>query len=270
MSRYKRKSRCIHMKRLSIKDIQKRIKDGNFTDEEFAQWREDERKGVMKLMDSFDREVEKKEQLKRNYEQMCLYEKTYERQGYSLIAGIDEAGRGPLAGPVVAASVILPTNTPLYGLTDSKQLNEQERNYFYHKIKEVAISYHIQMISNEEVDHINIYEATKKAMTGAVKSMDIQPDYLLVDAVPLPLEIPTTTLTKGDQKSISIAAASVLAKVYRDSYMKSIAEEYPQYHFDSHKGYGTKTHIEAIQTYGVTPYHRKTFTPVKRAITNRR
>lgn len=258
------------MKRLSIKEIQKRIKDGNFTHEDMALWREDERKGVIKLLNSFDKAVEKKELLKKNYEQMCSYENTYQRQGYARIAGIDEAGRGPLAGPVVAAAVILPENATLYGLTDSKQLNERERNFFYHQIKEVAISYHIQVISNEEVDQINIYEATKKAMTGAVMSMDRQPDYLLVDAVPLTLDIPTTTLTKGDQKSVSIAAASVLAKVYRDAYMQSIAEEYPQYNFDSHKGYGTKAHIEAIQTYGVTKYHRKTFTPVKQAMTNRR
>lgn len=258
------------MKQLSIKDIQKRINDGKFTDEEMDRWRADERKGVINLIDSFDKAVKKEEQLKKNYEQMCFYENSYRCQGYSRIAGIDEAGRGPLAGPVVAAAVILPENTSLYGLTDSKQLNEGERNYFYHKIKEVAISYHIQVISNEEIDQINIYEATKKAMTGAVTSMHIQPDYLLVDAVPLPLDIPTTTLTKGDQKSISIAAASVLAKVYRDSYMQSIAKEYPQYNFDSHKGYGTKTHMEAIQAYGVTPYHRKTFTPVKQAMTNRR
>lgn len=258
------------MKRLSIKDIQQRIKDENFTDTELKQWREDERKGVMKLIYSFDRAVEKKEQLKKNYEQMCAYENKFKQQGYSLIAGIDEAGRGPLAGPVVAASVILPSNAQLYGLTDSKQLTEKDRNYFYQKIKEVAISYYIQVISNEEIDSINIYEATKKAMTGAIESMDIQPDYLLVDAVPLSLEIPTTTLTKGDQKSVSIAAASVLAKVYRDAYMSAVAEEYPQYNFDSHKGYGTRAHLDAMQIHGITPYHRKTFTPVKQAMTNRR
>lgn len=254
---------------LTIKEIHTRIKQNTYTTKEMKQWRKDERKGVSKLLQAMDRQMEKKEELKSRYIEMSTYETELERKGLSLIAGIDEAGRGPLAGPVVAAAVILPKHAELYGLTDSKLLSEKERQYFYENIKEVAVSYHIQAIPSEVIDEINIYEATKKAMTEAVHSLHVHPEHVLIDAVPLELKTPTTVLTKGDQKSISIAAASVLAKVYRDSYMKEIDREFPQYCFAQHKGYGTKDHLNALQTYGVSPYHRKSFTPVKHAISHR-
>lgn len=253
-------------KYLSIKEIHTRIQTNEFTNEEVELWRKDERKGVIKLIDSIDRQIKKDEQLKSQYHEMSKYENELVQQGVSYIAGIDEAGRGPLAGPVVAAAVILPKNAELYGLTDSKQLNEKERNYFYEKIKKIAISFHIQAISNDEIDEINIYQATKKAMTKAVFSLHIQPEHVLIDAVPLSLDMSTTVLTKGDQKSITIAAASVLAKVYRDRYMKKMDVEYPQYQFAKHKGYGTKAHLELLNLHGATPYHRKTFAPVKNVV----
>lgn len=254
---------------LTIKEIKERIQTKSYTIQDMKQWRNDHRKGVQQLIDSFDRQLKKEERLKNDYLAMCTYETSLEQQGISKIAGIDEAGRGPLAGPVVAAAVILPKDANLYGLTDSKQLTEKERNYFYDKIKEVAISYHIQVISNTVIDDINIYEATKRAMIESVHSLHIQPEHLLVDAVSLPIEVPATVLTKGDQKSISIAAASVLAKVFRDKYMQELDQEYPHYQFAQHKGYGTTTHVDMLKKYGASPYHRKTFAPVKRALIHR-
>ena len=187
-------------------------------------------------------------------ENIDLYK--YEKELYSnnvkYIGGVDEVGRGPLVGPVVAACVVLPKNFILEGLTDSKKLSEKKRDKFYEYIKENAIAYAIGCVSPEEIDEINIYEASRKAMIIAIDEVrkQIALDHVLVDAMPIDMDIPTTSIIKGDAKSISIAAASVIAKVTRDRMMYELDEKYPEYGFGKHKGYPTKAHVEAINKYG--------------------
>ena len=190
------------------------------------------------------------------------YEKELYKKGKKYIAGVDEVGRGPLIGPVVAAAVILPENFTLEGLTDSKKLSEKKREMFYQIIKEQAISIGIGIISEKRIDEINIYEATKEAMIMAINNLNIKPDHILIDAMPLNLDIPTTSIIKGDLLSISISAASVIAKVTRDHMLYEIDKEYPMYDLKNNKGYGTKKHIESIKKYGITKYHRLSYKPV--------
>lgn len=180
--------------------------------------------------------------------------------GYSFIGGIDEAGRGPLAGPVVAACVILPPGVLLHKLNDSKKLSESVRDELYIQIKEKAISYGIGIVESRVIDEINIYEATKKAMELAVNCMKTRPDFLIIDAVKLKIDIPQKAVPKADQNSISVAAASILAKVTRDRIMEKLDGMYPGYGLAKHKGYGTKEHIMAIREKGLCPIHRTSFT----------
>ena len=191
------------------------------------------------------------------------YEKELRKNGIKLIAGVDEVGRGPLVGPVVTACVILPEEFNLEGLTDSKKLSEKKRNFFYDEIKRQAISIGIGIVSNEEIDKINIYEATKVAMKQAISNCDVKPEHVLIDAMKLDLDIPSTSIIKGDLLSISISAASVIAKVTRDRMMYELDKKYPMYDFKSNKGYPTKKHMEAIKEYGIIPEHRKSYGPVK-------
>ena len=190
------------------------------------------------------------------------YEKELYKKGLSLIGGVDEVGRGPLIGSVVAACVVLPKDFVLEGLTDSKKLSEKKRDLFYDIIKEKAIAIGIGIVDEKKIDEINIYEATKIAMKEAIKNTNIKLDHVLIDAMPLDIDVPTTSIIKGDAKSISIAAASVIAKVTRDRMMYELDEKYPMYDLKNNKGYGTKKHIEAIEKYGITKYHRVTFKPV--------
>ncbi len=184
--------------------------------------------------------------------------------GIRLIAGLDEAGRGPLAGPVVAAAVILDPDYPIEGLNDSKQLTHKKRIALADQIKQHAIAYSIVFISETIIDQINIYQASKKAMLEAVSQLSIQPEYLLTDAMPLKeCTIPHEAIIHGDALSISIAAASILAKTARDDYMVECSKRYPQYGFEQHKGYPTKAHLAAIQRYGVLPIHRQSYQPIK-------
>lgn len=195
--------------------------------------------------------------------ELLQYEKELYENGITLIAGVDEVGRGPLYGPVVCAAVILPQNYMLEGLNDSKKLSEKKRNEYYEIIMRDAISVSVALRSPECIDEINIYAATKEAMIDAIKGLDVKPQHVLVDAMPLNLDIPTTSIIKGDAKSLSIAAASVIAKVTRDRMMYEIDEVHPEYNFKSHKGYPTKAHLEAIRKYGLFPGYRKTYGPVK-------
>ena len=190
------------------------------------------------------------------------YEKELYKKGITLIGGIDEVGRGPLIGPVVAACVILPKNFKLEGLTDSKKLSEKKRIEFDKIIKEKAISIGIGEIDEKTIDEVNIYEATKLAMKKAVDNMKTKPEYLLIDAMPLDIGIESTSIIKGDSKSISIAAASVIAKVYRDNLLIKMDEEYPMYDLKNNKGYPTKKHLEAINKYGICKHHRLSYGPV--------
>lgn len=188
------------------------------------------------------------------------YEKLAIEKGFKTVCGIDEAGRGPLAGPVYAAAVILPIDLEIDGLNDSKKLTEKKREALFDVICEKAISYSIGIATEQEIDEINILNATFLAMRRAVDGLSVKPDYALIDGNQHPkLSIPDETVVKGDGKSMSIAAASILAKVSRDRFMLDIAKKYPEYCFEKHKGYGTKLHYEMIEKYGVSSVHRRSF-----------
>lgn len=252
------------MKKQSIAMLRNLIFDDSLTDKELHELQSDNRKGVQMLLHRLEQKKKYQKQLEEKYIEMQYFERKLYQSGYNYIAGIDEAGRGPLAGPVVAAAVILPEDVQLIGLDDSKLLNEEKRNMFFDKIKEEAISYGISIVDNEMIDDINIYEATKTAMRRAVDQLSTKLDYVLIDAMELgDLSCPEKAIIKGDQRSISIAAASVLAKVTRDRIMAKLHEETPEYDFLTNKGYGTKHHIEALRKKGATIHHRKSFAPVR-------
>jgi len=191
------------------------------------------------------------------------YEKELNKQGYKLIAGCDEAGRGPLCGPVVAAAVIFPHGYKLDGLTDSKKLSEKKRKLYFEQIKKDAISYGISIVSPKVIDEINIYEASRQAMLEAISQLDPKPDYIITDAMPLPTYENSMPIIKGDALSITIAAASVLAKVTRDEIMYELDKEHPEYGFAKHKGYPTKLHLENMKKYGILNNYRLTYKPVR-------
>ena len=191
------------------------------------------------------------------------YEKELYKKGYNFICGVDEVGRGPLVGPVVAAAVILPKNYKLEGLTDSKKLSEKKREKFYDIIMNDAISVGVGEVSPKEIDKINIYEASRKAMEIAISKLDPKPDYVLSDAMKLDVGIENLPIIKGDLLSISISAASVIAKVTRDRMMVELDKKHPEYEFSKHKGYPTKRHLELIKKYGVLENYRFTYKPVR-------
>lgn len=198
-----------------------------------------------------------------------IYERELREKGINLIAGVDEVGRGPLVGPVVTACVILPEKFDLEGLTDSKKLSEKKREILYKEIEEQALGIGIGIVDNEEIDNINILNATKKAMKMAINNCPVRPEHVLIDAVKLDIDIPTTSIIKGDLKSITISAASVIAKVTRDHMLYELDKKYPMYDFKHNKGYPTKKHIEAIMEYGIIKEHRKSFSPVKEYVNNK-
>ena len=199
--------------------------------------------------------------LKDNYR----YERELKEKGISFIAGVDEVGRGPLVGPVVAACVVLPDDYNLDGLTDSKKLSEKKRDYYFEEIKRQALGVGIGIISEKVIDEVNIYEATKIAMKEAINNClkECKIEHILIDAMPLELDIPTTSIIKGDLKSITISAASVIAKVTRDKMLYELDKKYPMYDFKNNVGYPTKKHLEAISKYGIIPEHRKSYGPVR-------
>ena len=201
-------------------------------------------------------------------EDLYQYEKELWDSGIEFIAGVDEVGRGPLIGPVVTACVVLPHDFDLPGLTDSKKLSEKKRNQFYDYIIKHAVVVEIASCSPEEIDKMNIYQASREAMIRAIKKAQkkCKIGHILSDAMPLDLEIPCTSIIKGDAKSITIAAASVIAKVTRDEMMYELDKKYPMYEFGKHKGYPTKKHLEAMNTYGLIDGYRKTYGPVKKIL----
>lgn len=202
----------------------------------------------------------REEKLIEKYEVMSAFEKECAAEGKALCCGIDEAGRGPLAGPVVAAACILDPDVPIYGLDDSKKLSPKKRDALYDEITKKAKAFCVIRVEPEEIDRINILEATKNAMRAAVKGLSVKPDVLLIDAVNLTgTGIPVKPIIKGDAKSNSIAAASILAKVSRDRIMEEYDKEYPGYGFAQHKGYGTAAHYAAIHELGISPIHRMSF-----------
>ncbi len=197
------------------------------------------------------------------------YERELREKGITLIAGVDEVGRGPLVGPVVTACVILPEKFDLPHLTDSKKLTERRREILYKEIQEQALGIGIGIVDNKEIDRINILNATKKAMKMAINNCKVKPEHVLIDAVKLDIDIPTTSIIKGDLKSITISAASVIAKVTRDHMLYELDEKYPMYDFKHNKGYPTKKHIEAIKEYGIIKEHRRSYSPVKEYVNNK-
>lgn len=197
---------------------------------------------------------------------MLEYENNLYKEGVTLIAGVDEVGRGPLIGPVVACACILPVNFYHKDIKDSKKLSEKKREEMYKVIKENAISIGLGIVSEKVIDEVNIYEATKIAMKEAIKNLNITPEHVLIDAMKLELNIPSTSIIKGDAKSESIAAASIIAKVTRDHMLDEMDKEYPMYDLKNNKGYGTKKHLDALQTYGPCKYHRVSYSPVRNAL----
>ena len=204
------------------------------------------------------KELELKVCLKDNY----YFERKLREEGINFIAGVDEVGRGPLVGPVVAACVVLPEQFNLDGLTDSKKLSEKKREYFYDEIMRQALGVGVGIISERKIDEVNIYEATKMAMKEAINNCSCKVEHVLIDAMKLDIDIPTTSIIKGDLKSITISAASVIAKVTRDRMLDELDKKYPMYDFKDNKGYPTKKHLEAIKKYGIIDEHRKSFGPV--------
>lgn len=194
---------------------------------------------------------------------MLEYESELYDNGINLIAGVDEVGRGPLIGPVVACACILPKGFYHKDIKDSKKLSEKKRNEMYEIIKENAISIGIGVVSESVIDEVNIYEATKIAMKKAIDNLNVKPEHILIDAMKLDIDIPSTSIIKGDAKSESIASASIVAKVTRDAMLDLMDTEYPMYDLKHNKGYGTKKHMEALKKYGACKYHRKSFSPVK-------
>lgn len=250
------------MKDKSVKEI-KEIVD-NIEVSQYLEYidtlRNDERKSVQNLALKLAKRLDAIRKEEERLELINMFENEGYANGYTYIGGIDEAGRGPLAGPVVAAVVVFKPGTKIEGINDSKKLSEAKRDELFNIIKEEALDYGIGIVSNEEIDEYNILNATYMAMKKAVNCLKNTPDYLLIDAATIPgIDTPQKPIVKGDSKSISIAAASILAKVTRDSIMYQYNDIYPEYGFKSHKGYGTKEHYEAIEKVGITPIHRKSF-----------
>ena len=223
----------------------------------------DGRAGVQAAISKRKRELQKQVEEDLRLEKMLAYEKELYAQGIQLIAGVDEVGRGPLAGPVVAAAVILPENCKIPGLNDSKKIPKSKHQAIYQAVLDQALSVGIGVKDNQVIDQVNIYEATKLAMLEAIQELDQQPQHLLIDAMKLDLPISQTSIIKGDANSLSIAAASIVAKVTRDQMMAAYDQEYPGYDFGQNAGYGTSKHLEGLEKYGVTPIHRRSFEPIK-------
>ena len=198
------------------------------------------------------------------------YERELRGNNIEYIAGVDEVGRGPLVGPVVAACVVLPKEFNLDGLTDSKKLSEKKRDFYFEEVKRQALGYGIGIIDEKKIDEVNIYEATKLAMKEAIEECKktCKIEHVLIDAMPLELDVPTTSIIKGDLKSITISAASVIAKVTRDRMLDELHEKFPMYDFKKNKGYPTKKHLEAIEEYGIIDEHRRSYGPVKNYLEN--
>ena len=220
-------------------------------------------------MQTILRRYERTQREQERLDAMYVYERAAIAAGHAIVAGVDEAGRGPLAGPVAVAAVILPQECYLPHLNDSKKLSHAVREELFAQIIEQAISYHVALMNAEMIDRMNILQATRTGMYEAIAALTPAPDEVLIDAVELPkLSMPSQSIIKGDAKSASIAAASILAKVTRDHLMESYDIQYPNYGFAKHKGYGTQEHIDAIRKYGICPIHRKSFDPIRSMLNN--
>ena len=248
----------------TIKEIKERLATIDDLDHPlFEELILDGRAGVQAAISKRKRELQKQVDEDLRLEKMLAYEKELYAQGIDLIAGVDEVGRGPLAGPVVAAAVILPKACKIPGLNDSKKIPKSKHKEIYEAVLQNAVAIGIGIKDNQVIDQVNIYEATKLAMMEAIGQLEPQPQHLLIDAMKLDLPIPQTSIIKGDANSLSIAAASIVAKVTRDQMMEEFDCEYPGYDFTQNAGYGTANHLAGLHKLGVTPIHRRSFEPVK-------
>lgn len=248
----------------TIKEIKEQLANIQRLDDPLlAELEQDSRSGVIQAIAKRKRELQKQVDEDLRLEKMLAYEKELYTQGIQLIAGVDEVGRGPLAGPVVVAAVILPEDCKISGLNDSKKIPKSKHKEIYEAVLQNAVAIGIGIKDNQVIDQVNIYEATKLAMMEAIGQLEPQPQHLLIDAMKLDLPIPQTSIIKGDANSLSIAAASIVAKVTRDQMMEEFDREYPGYDFAQNAGYGTANHLAGLYQLGVTPIHRRSFEPVK-------
>ena len=248
----------------TIKEIKEQLANIQRLDDPLlTELEQDSRSGVIQAIAKRKRDIQKRIDEDERLEGMLTYEKECYARGMELIAGVDEVGRGPLAGPVVAAAVILPKACKIPGLNDSKKIPKSKHKEIYEAVLQNAIAIGIGVKDNQVIDQVNIYEATKLAMMEAIGQLDPQPQHLLIDAMKLDLPISQTSIIKGDANSLSIAAASIVAKVTRDQMMEEFDREYPGYDFAQNAGYGTAKHLAGLDKLGVTPIHRRSFEPVK-------
>ena len=248
----------------TIKEIKEQLASIQRLDDPLlTELEQDSRSGVIQAIAKRKREIQKRLDEDERLEAMLAYEKECYARGMELIAGVDEVGRGPLAGPVVAAAVILPKACKIPGLNDSKKIPKSKHKEIYEVVLQNAIAIGIGVKDNQVIDQVNIYEATKLAMMEAIGQLEPQPQHLLIDAMRLDLPISQTSIIKGDANSLSIAAASIVAKVTRDQMMEEFDKEYPGYDFAKNAGYGTAKHLAGLVQLGVTPIHRRSFEPVK-------
>ncbi|MBS5222379.1 MAG: ribonuclease HII [Streptococcus parasanguinis] len=248
----------------TIKEIKEQLASIQRLDDPLlTELEQDSRSGVIQAIAKRKKEIQKRLDEDERLEKMLAYEKELYTQGIQLIAGVDEVGRGPLAGPVVAAAVILPKACKIPGLNDSKKIPKSKHKEIYEAVLQNAIAIGIGIKDNQVIDQVNIYEATKLAMREAIGQLEPQPQHLLIDAMRLDLPISQTSIIKGDANSLSIAAASIVAKVTRDQMMEEFDREYPGYDFAQNAGYGTAKHLAGLDKLGVTPIHRRSFEPVK-------
>ena len=248
----------------TIKEIKEQLASIQRLDDPLlTELEQDSRSGVIQAIAKRKKEIQKRLDEDERLEGMLAYEKECYALGMELIAGVDEVGRGPLAGPVVAAAVILPKACKIPGLNDSKKIPKSKHKEIYEAVLQNAVAIGIGIKDNQVIDQVNIYEATKLAMMEAIGQLGPQPQHLLIDAMKLDLPIPQTSIIKGDANSLSIAAASIVAKVTRDQMMEEFDREYPGYDFAQNAGYGTSNHLAGLDQLGVTPIHRRSFEPVK-------
>ncbi|WP_018250082.1 ribonuclease HII [Orenia marismortui] len=253
---------------LTIKEIKKKVKSLEVVSEDLIEKLAlDSRKGVQRLAQQILRKQKKELEARNKFRRMSVHENRLREQGYKVLGGIDEAGRGPLAGPVVASVVILPEEIYISGLDDSKKLSEKKREELFDIIQNQAIDIGVGIVHNKRIDEINILQATYQAMREAINNLDVSPEFLLVDAETIPnISTPQAAIVEGDSHSISIAAASIIAKVTRDRMLLDYHKQYPEFNFASHKGYGTQEHIQALREHGPTEIHRTSFKIVNELI----
>lgn len=253
----------------TVKEIEQYLKALTMYDPIIEELAQDERVGVQRAVKRWRNMYDKQQEIETLHKEKLAFDDAHRPYRHAYVAGVDEAGRGPLAGPVVTAAVILPEDGEgLIGIDDSKAITKEKREQFATQIKEQAIAYEVHIQPATMIDELNIYEATRQSMEQVVKKLLPQPHAVITDAMDIAIEQPVTSLPKADAKSLAVAAASILAKTVRDQYMDQLHERYPVYGFQNHAGYGTKEHLEALEQYGPCEEHRQSFEPVKNARQN--